>query len=392
MVDESGYIKKVRLVEVEVPYNVPFQISGGVSYARKSIIIELHGEDGVGYGESAPFEAPFYSPETISTVKAVLTECLIPRIVGESFDSIEEFNERINENVRGNEFAKAGIETAYWDFIAKKNELPLQSLIREKLVDLHTPGKFLQTHTRVPCGASVGIPEDESLSTLVEWVNDLVNRGYNRIKIKIRPGWDLKAVKAVRKAIGDDFPFWVDANSSFTYPDHLQLFKEMDKYNCLFIEQPLEHNDILDHEKLARRIDTPICFDESLTSLRVAKQVVEREVSRIWNIKIQRVGGLLEAIRIYDFAVRNRVKLWGGYMPETGIGARYILGLGCFNGFTYSTDVNPSVRWFKPDQDLIEVEMDDEGQIYVGDEAGIGQINERGYGENGKVFYESPAK
>lgn len=383
-INESVVIDKIRLVEIDIPFATPFQISGGISYTRKSLIIEMVSDGIVAYGESAPFEAPFYSSETISSVKAVLKEWIFPRLINKEIQSIEELNAIISEGIRGNNFAKTGVENAYWDLIAKKNKLSLKELIIYKLEQLGTPKEFLESVDYVESGVSVGIPEDRSYDTLAKWVKDYVDEGYRRIKIKVKKGWDVEATRVTREVIGPEFPLWIDANASFKIEEDIPVLKEIDQYNCLFYEQPLHHDDIIDHSDLKEQVQTPICFDESLKSAKVAKHILKLDVSKIWNIKIQRVGGLLEALKIYKIAVTNGVKLWGGTMPESGIGAMPILNLASFKGFVYPADIEPSSRWYGQGKDIIEMEMTDEGKIFLQSGLGIGDINEDNYKKYGK--------
>jgi O-succinylbenzoate synthase len=387
-INEKFIIDCARIVEVDIPYAIPFQISGGVSYSRKSLIIELWSDGVVGYGESAPFDAPFYSSETISSAKAMLTEWLLPRIIGQEIQSIEDLNYRLNDSIRGNNFAKAGVETAYWDLVARKNNISLKTLLLHKLEELGTTEEYLKNHTYIYSGVSIGIPEDNSYDTLKKWVEEYMEEGYKRIKVKIKPGWDLKALETARNVIGDDFILWPDANASFNLKDHEDILKEMDKYNCTFIEQPLHHDDILDHYKLSKIIKTPICFDESLKSERVAEQIIELGGSKIWNIKVQRVGGLYEAAKIYSLASKHGVEVWGGTMPESGIGGASILALSTFAGFKYPACIEPSSRWYGAGKDLKEMKMDDEGRIHLKEEVGIGEINRDNYKKYGKIVYE----
>lgn len=369
--DEKIRIDSVELYQIAIPLIVPFEISGGRSYNRQSIIIKMKSGSLIGYGESAPFDAPFYSSETISSVKAMLTEWLIPKVIGQEFSSIEEFNKTLVVGIRGNNFAKAGLENAYWDLVAKKNNLRLVEAIKLKLRDLGVEPKHLEHKEYIESGVSVGIPEDRSLDTLKKWVNEYVDEGYKRIKIKIKPGWDLDAARATREVIGRDFPFWVDANSAYELED-APIFQALDEMDCLFYEQPLNHDDILDHHQLAKLVKTPICFDESLKSLRVGRQAVELGSIPVWNIKIQRIGGLLEGLKLYKLAVEKGIKLWGGTMPESGLGAMPILALASFNGFVYPADVEASARWYGKGKDLIEIEMSHDGKIALPSEAGIG--------------------
>ncbi|HLR36044.1 MAG TPA: o-succinylbenzoate synthase [Tissierellales bacterium] len=387
-IDEKMVIDGARIVEVDIPYAIPFQISGGLSYSRKSLIIELYSDGVIGYGESAPFEAPFYSSETISSAKAVLSEWLFPKIIGKEIQSIEDINQKLNENIRGNNFAKAGIETAYWDLVAKKNNISLKALLHHKLEELGTTKEYLRNKDYIYSGVSIGIPEDGSYKTLERWVKEYVEEGYKRVKVKIKPGWDLKAIETARNVVGNDFILWPDANASYDLEEHEEILREMDKYNCTFIEQPLNHDDILEHNKLRQVIKTPICFDESLKSERVAKQIIELGVSKIWNIKIQRVGGLYEAAKIYSLASKHEIEVWGGTMPESGIGGASILALSTYAGFKYPACIEPSSRWYGAGKDLKEMKMDDKGRVYLEEEIGIGQINKANYKKYGKVVYE----
>ncbi len=388
-INESVLIEKIRIIEVDIPYAVPFQISGGVSYSRKSLIIEMEGEGLLAYGESAPFEAPFYSSETISSAKAMLTEWLIPRVIGRKINSIQEMNDILSEGVRGNNFAKAGLETAYWDLVARKNNISIKQLIKHKLLELETSPDYMESKDYIFSGVSVGIPTDNNYNTLARWIEKYVEEGYQRIKVKVKPGWDLKAMEVSRQVIGSEFPFWIDANSSFNLKKHEDILRKMDDYNCLFLEQPLHHDDILDHNKLKCMIKTPICFDESLKSSMLASQIVELGVSKIWNIKIQRVGGLLEAVKIYSIASKNGTELWGGTMPESGVGAVSIMALASFSGFKYAADVEASSRWYGPNNDIVEINMDKNGKIYLEDSVGIGEINLNNYKKYGKLVYKT---
>ena len=364
MINEQAVIDKISLYEIGIPLKEPFQISGGVSYFRRSLIIVLSSGEYKGYGEAAPFEEPYYSSETISSVKALYQDLLIPRLLGKQIASIEHMNEVLSEGIRGNAFAKAGIENAYWDLLCNKNKINLKQLIEYKMEQLEVPKEFMESKDYIKSGVSIGIPVDGQIETLQKWAQEYVDEGYQRIKIKIRPGWDVEPLAAVRQQIGD-FPLWIDANSAYDLEKHKETLVEMDQYGCLFYEQPLHHDDILDHAKLGKEIKTPICLDESLKSERVARQVLECGASKIWNIKIQRIGGLLEGLKIYKLASDNGVELWGGTMPESGIGAIPMLNLASFKGFVYPADIEASARWYGEGQDTIELKMNQEGQIFI---------------------------
>ncbi|MCM0650900.1 o-succinylbenzoate synthase [Clostridium swellfunianum] len=386
MIDESAIIDSIELYEIKIPLKEPFQISGGVSYFRSSLIVILNSGHIKAYGEAAPFDEPYYSSETISSVKALYHDLLFKRIVGKKIKSIEDINDILSLGVRGNNFAKAGIENAYWDLICRKNNITMKELIIYKLKQMKVEDRFLQSKGYIESGVSVGIPVDNSIDTLKKWIREYLEQGYRRIKIKVKPGWDVEALKAAREVTGE-FPLWIDANSSFDFDTHSELFSQMDKYRCLFYEQPLHHDDILDHAKLCKLVRTPICLDESLKSLKVAKQVLEVKASNIWNIKIQRIGGLLEGLKIYKLAVENDIKLWGGTMPESGIGAIPILTLASFEGFKFPADVEASERWYGADNDLIELHMSKDGKIVVPLSVGIeNMINKYNFEKYGRLI------
>ncbi len=389
MIDESVKINGISLYEISIPMRLPFQISSGTCYTRKSLIVELREGNISGYGETAPFEAPFYSSETVEIARIVLKRYILPMIFEKSFSSIEEFDEFLKNRVRGHPFARCGVENAYWDLVAKKNEIPLKRLIEKKMIDFGVKKEFLQSNEYVESGAALGIPEDGEIDTLLAQVEESLKEGYRRIKIKIRPGWEIKPLREVRKMVGKDFPLWTDANSSFKL-EQWKIFKNMDEMNCLFHEQPLHPEALLDLKELGKRIKTSICLDESLTSSRLAKVIIELGVSKIWNIKLQRVGGLIEAIRIYKVATDNGIKLWGGTMPESGLGARFLISLASFKGFEFPTDVSASEKWYGKGNDLVENTVND-GKLHVPDEPGVSfDLSSERLNRMGKKIWEKP--
>lgn len=389
-ITEQLTIDRAVLYEIAIPLEIPFTISGGTLATRKSLIVELHSEGVVGYGESAPFEAAFYSSETIDSASAMIRRWLLPHVVGKTIDSIAALNDILNEDIRGNHFAKAGVENAYWDLVARKNHLSLHALIRLKLEELGVPEKFLQSSASFESGVAIGIPPDQDVRTLQRWTETYLKEGYRRVKIKIKPDWDVKPVRAVREVIGGDFPFWADANAAYRLERHRNVFKELDRFHLCFYEQPLHHDDLLDHAKLAREVKTPVCLDESLKSPRVARQAVELQSAQVWNIKIQRVGGLLNALRIYQIGVTNGIALWGGTMPESGIGGAPMMAFASFTGFVYPADIEPSARWYGKGKDLVEMEMSPDGKIAVPTGVGLGlPINEENYRRFRTLVFDS---
>ncbi|MCS6862489.1 MAG: o-succinylbenzoate synthase [Abditibacteriales bacterium] len=389
-ITEQHTIERVVLYEIAIPLEIPFTISGGTLVTRKSLIVELHSEGVVGYGESAPFEAAFYSSETIDSAAALLRRWLLPRVAGKTIESIAALNDLLNADVRGNYFAKAGVENAYWDLVARKNNLSLHALVRRKLEELGVAEKFRQSEPSFESGVAIGIPPDGDVHTLQRWTEMYLQEGYRRVKIKIKPGWDVAPVRAVREVIGEDFPFWVDANAAYRLEEHRDVFKDLDRFHLCFYEQPLHHDDLLDHAKLARAVQTPLCLDESLKSPRVAQQAVELQSAAVWNIKIQRVGGLLNALKIYRIGVEHGIALWGGTMPESGVGSAPMMALASFVGFVYPADIEPSARWYGKGKDLIEIEMSPDGRIAVPTGVGLGlPLHEENYRQIRTLVFDS---
>jgi O-succinylbenzoate synthase len=387
-------IDRARLWEVTLPLSIPFAISGGVMHERRSLIVELTSRDGaIGFGESAPFELPFYSSETLESARWMLTHVLLPRLVGRALATPSEADTILHEGVRGNPFARAGAETAVWDLWCHTETLPLVRLLVDELRAANVDARDLTARHQIPCGIALGIPDDGCPSTVAQWTRDALAHGYRRVKIKIRPGWDVEPIRAVRSAIsfgGRSVPLWADANASYDLARDVDALRAIDSEGLLFIEQPLEHDDVIEHAALAARMHTPLCLDESLRDARWARHALSVGASRIWNVKVQRVGGLTEALRIYAIAAANDVALWGGTMPETGVGARTILALGALPRFVYPTDVEPSERWYAPGTDPLPLVMSPDGTMPVPAEPGLATL---GLGERlpemGKLMWSS---
>jgi o-succinylbenzoate synthase len=386
-------IERARLWDVALPLTVPFAISGGVMHIRRSLIIELASADGAtGFGESAPFELPFYSSETIESARWMLTNVLLPRLVGRTLSNPTDADALLSAGVRGNPFARAGAETAVWDLFCHRHGVPLLDLLVDAL-RATVDDRDLAAHPHISCGIALGIPDDGSPETLATWTREALAHGYRRVKIKIRPGWDIQPIRAARSAIASDgrsVPLWVDANASYDLEKDADALRAIDGERLLFIEQPLQPDDLVDHAKLAGRLRTPVCLDESLRDARWARHALSLGASRIWNIKVQRLGGLAEALRVYAIAAANDVALWGGTMPETGIGARAILALGALPRFVYPSDVEPSDRWYAPGTDPLPLVMAPNGTMPVPREKGLATLEVGGrLTERGKLVWES---
>jgi o-succinylbenzoate synthase len=367
-----------RLHEVAVPLVEPFRISGGTMRTRKSLIVEVTDKSGaVGYGESAPFERPFYSAETLWSAKGCVVQHLFPRLAGQAFAGLEPAAAALGRGVRGNRMARAGVETALWDLVCAKAEIPLRRLIGLAMQRLGVPEEQRATRSYVESGAALGIPEDGRTATLADRARAALDQGYRRIKIKVMPGWDVAAVQAVRgaaQATGDRVRVWADANGAYARETHFEALQALDRERLVMLEQPLEPDDVAGTLALTKELMTPICLDESLTGERAAQFFLAGDGPRVWNLKVQRVGGLWESVRIYKRAVEGGVRLWAGSMPETGVGMHAVLCLASFAGFVYPSDAAPSTRWYPPGADLIEWHMDERGRMSVSDAPGLAKF------------------
>lgn len=364
-------VSAAELFELVLPLAEPFIISGGVMRERRSLIVLLHDDAGhTGYGESPPFELPFYSEETLASARDLVERVLLPRVVGREFPDPEAVDLVLREGVRGNPFARAGIETAAWDLEAGQRNVGLAALLAARL--------DVRAAASVSCGVALGIPEDRQLATLTRWVEEAVARGYRRVKIKVMPGWDVDAVRAARLGMaGADLPLTVDANGAYEWPQHERELKALDAAGLLYIEQPLAPDEFVGHARLGRALQTPICLDETLKSASLARQVVELEGPRIWNIKVHRVGGLSEVCRIYRIAHASGAELWAGTMPESGIGSQAPLAVASLPLCVYPSDLEPSARWFGRDQDVIKLTMGTDGRMAVPEQS-IARLLDRG--------------
>ncbi|HEU4680322.1 MAG TPA: enolase C-terminal domain-like protein, partial [Gemmatimonadales bacterium] len=216
------------------------------------------------------------------------------------------------------------------------------------------------------CGVALGIPHDRSLETLRRRIDEALARGYQRVKIKVAPGWDSKPVEAARHAMaGADIPLTVDANGGYEWPEHESNLRALDDAGLLYIEQPLPPDEMVGHAKLANKLRTPICMDETLRDGRAARQIMDLDGARVWNIKVHRMGGLTETGRVYQVANRFEAQMWAGTMPESGIGSQAALAAASLPGFIYPSDLEPSTRWFGRNADVIKLTMSNQGHMEV---------------------------
>ncbi len=363
-------IDEIELYRLRLPLAEPFIISGGAMHERESLVVRLVESGGAeGWGECPPFALPFYSEETVESARDLLERVLIPRLRGREFETPEAVDAELSRGVRGNPFARAGLETAAWDLVASVHHSSLAALLGQAL--------GVTPNLTVPCGVALGIPSDGSIDTLRLRVLDALDAGYRRVKIKIMPGWDEAPVRAVAGLLaGTGIPLTVDANGGYAWPAGLGALRAIDDVGLLYIEQPLAPDELLGHVRLCRELATPICVDETLKSAAIARQIVELNGPKIWNIKVHRVGGLTEACRIWQIARAHDIRLWAGTMPESGIGSQAPLALAALPGFDLPSDLEPSSRWYGRNQDVIKLAMNREGRMAV-PRVSIGKLLDR---------------
>jgi O-succinylbenzoate synthase len=321
----------VELRHIRMQLVAPFETSFGVELDRDCVILMLRGEGLTGWGECVAGLSPGYSYETAMTAWHILTDFFVPTILGSEIVEVEDLRDRLRV-FKGHPLARAGLEMALWDLFSQASGKPLATVL----------GGVRQT---VPVGVSVGIQKEPE--TLVDVVAEYIKQGYGRVKIKIKPGRDVGDVHAVRTAF-PDLKLQVDANSAYTIED-AALMEALDEYGLLLIEQPLAEDDLIDHSHLQALLKTPICLDESILSVRHARQAVEIGACRVINIKPGRVGGLSEAKAIHDLCLESSVPVWCGGMLETGIGRASNLAIASLPGFSLPGDISASERYYIAD-------------------------------------------
>lgn len=347
-------LRRITLREIHMRLLAPFETSFGKSDLRRILLLEADVDGVTGWGESTAGENPFYCYETVETAWHILRDHAWPMIRGREFGSAADVWEMLSP-IRGHNMAKAALETAVWDAQAKQKNTPLAKLLGG-------------TRAEIPCGVSIGI--QPSITALLAKVEKELAAGYQRIKIKIKPGLDLESVRALRQK----FPrirMMVDANSAYRLED-APLLKELDAFYLIMIEQPLGWDDIYSHAALQRQLDTAICLDECIHDVEHARAAIELGACRIINIKLGRVGGHTPARRIHDLCESKSVPVWCGGMLESGIGRAHNIAMSSLSNFSLPGDVSASRRYW--DEDIIEpeVEVSPEGAIRVRTAPGIG--------------------
>ena len=347
-------IDGVELRLIRLPLIEPFETSFGKIDSRLIFLVCLEAEGLRGWGEVVAAEEPLYSYETVGTALHMIRDFFGPALVSAPLASLNDLAKRLAP-FRGHNMAKAGLELAFMDLLAQVNQQSLSALIG---------GEF----KRVNVGVSLGI--QPTISRLLERVQRYLSLGYQRIKLKIKPGWDLDVVDEVRRKY-PQILLSVDANSAYTFDD-VDHLKELDQFNLLMIEQPLQHDDLMDHARLQEMITTSLCLDESIVNLRQAKMALELDSCRIINIKVGRVGGYSEALGIHDLCLSRRIPVWCGGMLESGIGRAHNIALASLRGFSLPGDISASSRYFERDIISPEVFVAEDGTVAVPDGKGLG--------------------
>ncbi len=343
-------LSRIVVRELRLALKEPFRISSGTITERRVCLLELHTADGItGWSECVAGEQPNYSPETIDTAWHAMREWLARRVLGVEFAGPEQVFAALDRNVRGHRMAKAAVEMGCWDVAARQEGVSLSRLLGG-------------TRDRVPTGISIGIQRDPD--ALVARARQAVAQGYRKIKMKIEPGADVAFVGAVRAALGPDLHLMADANSAYSLADADHL-KQLDQFELIMIEQPLDREDLLRHAKLQALIRTPVCLDESITSVDRAADMIELHAGRIINIKPGRVGGFAVSKAIHDLCQQHGIPVWCGGMFESGVGRAHNVALASLPNFSLPGDVSPSARYWERDIVTPEWTMDDEGMVHV---------------------------
>ena len=332
-----------------------FETSFGRTYERDMILVEAVADGVSGWGEVTAGENPFYNEEWTDAAWLILKHYAAPRLLGRELQSASDAAP-LTAHVRGHNMARGGLEVAVWDLEARRNGVPLWKQIGGG------------SRREIPCGVSIGV--QDSVEQLLGKIATELDAGYQRIKMKIKPGWDVDVVREVRRAF-PEILLMADANSAYTLSD-IDRLRQLDEFNLMMIEQPLSHDDIIDHVKLQTAMQTPICLDECIRTVRHAEQAIEMNACRIINIKLGRVAGFAEAKRVHDVAQRAGIPVWCGGMLEAGIGRAHNVALATLPNFTLPGDVSASKRYWKRDIIQPAVETTARGTIEVRDDPGFG--------------------
>jgi len=339
-------IDRIELFHVAMPLIYPWRTAYGEDTAIHSVLCRMSSGSTDGWGESAPFAAPCYSPEWAGSVFSLTRDWLAPAILNQDITNGEHLQSRL-ALFKGNSFAKATLDTAWWSLASRIQNQPLYKLLGGR-------------RDCIPVGADFGVMDH--IDDLITGIGTAVDEGFPRIKLKFRRGWDLEMLREVRQHF-PDHTIHIDCNSGYRLDD-IDLFRQIDEFQLAMVEQPLAHDDLLDHAKLQASIQTPICLDESVTNPRRAEQAIETNSCQFVNVKPGRVGGLTNAVQIHDMCQAAGIPCWVGGMLESATGAALCIALGTLENFTYPADIFPSSRFYHEDlaEPAVELERSDEGQ------------------------------
>jgi O-succinylbenzoate synthase len=348
-------VERIVLRHISLPLVHFFETSFGRIYERHMVLVEAISEGLSGWGEITAERHPFYNEEWTDSAWLIARDYVAPRLLNHAFQSAADVGDRTS-GIRGHRMARGGVEAAIWDLEARRNGVPLAKQIGGG------------AHAEIPCGVSIGI--QDTVPQLIRKIETELNAGYQRIKMKIKPGWDVDVVREVRRA----FPrirLMVDANSAYTLADAGHL-RRLDEFNLMMIEQPLGHDEIIDHAALQAQLQTPVCLDECIGSAHHAEQAIRLRACGILNIKLGRVGGFREAKRVHDVAQANGIPVWCGGMLESGIGRAHNIALASLPNFVLPGDVSASKRYWTRDIICPAVEVSPRGTIAVPTTPGFG--------------------
>jgi O-succinylbenzoate synthase len=355
-------IDRIVLRQLRMPLVHFFETSFSRTYERNIVIVEVMSEGLSGWGEITAGENPFYNEEWTDSAWLIAKNYVAPRVLNRDLATAADIDP-LTSHIRGHNMARGGVEAAVWDLQARRNNNPLWKEIGGG------------ARTEIPCGVSIGI--QDTVEQLIEKIETELAAGYQRIKMKIKPGWDVDAIRKVRER----FPkirLMADANSAYTLNDTARL-RALDEFYLMMIEQPLAHDDIIDHAVLQTQLETPLCLDECIRSAHHAEQAVRLKAGRIVNIKLGRVGGFTQAKRVHDVCESAAIPVWCGGMLEAGIGRAHNIALATLPNFTLPGDVSASKRYWKRDIIAPEVEVMPGGTIVIRDEPGFGYELDRDF-------------
>ncbi len=348
-------IQSIEIIHIAMPLLSPWTTAYGSDDVIESILVRLSDGQTSGWGETTPLRAPTYSPETARTLFVIARDFMAPLLLGQEIDSGEQLQQKLS-GIKGNQFARAGFDLAWWDLYARHLQQPLWRVIggQEAVVE---------------SGADFGVMDN--IAQLLYSIEGAIEQGFKRVKLKFRPGWDFNMLSAVRQEFPDTV-FHIDCNGGYSIED-LPLLRRLDEYSLAMIEQPLAHDDLIDHAKLQSQLSTPICLDESITSLHKTRKALEIGACRWVNIKPGRTGGLTPAIAINRHCAEHTVPCWMGSMLESGIGAAHCLALATLPNMAYPSDIFPWHRFYREDITTKPLEHAQYARYVVGEDSGIGR-------------------